>query len=641
MCGPGNAKPSEPTRPEHTHRSARGTQHSALSTQHLAPVALVAAILLVLGFASGRVGAAPEAPASQEKRGGETAPSTEQPDYEDRVEAKQELKDAAKDDWDTEVYNDLAGKQLKTLGKLLGHPEEIDAAHLSELAVPSFASGGLRPGALQPVFQDGALTVVRPLDESPGASDAYRGLDGLAVALRELAAPFGGAHEVQAKFKIIHVTPTPEGFTTVAYYLAWAQPESGAVQQNATWTCNWRLEGHEDHPLLEWIGVEKYEEVTGPPGAKTLYADCTRAVLEGNESFAQQLALCLDHWRACTDVSLGIRYTGHEGLAVGDVNGDGLDDLFVCQPGGLPNRLFVQLPNGTARDASAEAGVDFLDLTTSALLIDIDNDGDQDLVLAVGNDVFFLTNNGQARFLPSFAARVKYAHSLSAADYDEDGDLDVYVCCYSDLDRKDSAPAPYHDANNGRPNVLLRNDGPAGFTDATAETGLNVNNTRFSFVASWDDYDNDGDVDLYVANDYGRNNLYRNDGGRFVDVAPQAGAEEIAGSMSVSWGDYNNDGWMDLYISHMFSSAGHRITFQPRFKADDDQSVRALYRHLARGNTLLQNLGDGTFRDVSVDAAVTMGRWAWSSNFLDVNNDGLEDIFVANGFMTNDDTNDL
>lgn len=79
----------------------------------------------------------------------------------------------------------------------------------------------------------------------------------------------------------------------------------------------------------------------------------------------------------------------------------------------------------------------------------------------------------------------------------------------------------------------------------TEQVGLDMNNARFSFMGSWDDYDNDGDQDLYVANDYGRDNLYRNDDGHFLDVAEQAGAEDAASGMSVSWGiTIEMDGWM-------------------------------------------------------------------------------------------------
>ena len=114
---------------------------------------------------------------------------------------------------------------------------------------------------------------------------------------------------------------------------------------------------------------------------------------------------------------------------------------------------------------------------------------------------------------------------------------------------------------------------------------------------------------------------------------------DSASGMSVTLADYDRDGDMDIYVSNMFSAAGGRVTFQDQFKPDTPD-VKSRLQHFARGNTLLRNDGE-RFEDVSDDAAVTMGRWAWSSNFVDLNNDGWEDLLVANGFITNDDTSDL
>ena len=188
---------------------------------------------------------------------------------------------------------------------------------------------------------------------------------------------------------------------------------------------------------------------------------------------------------------------------------------------------------------------------------------------------------------------------------------------------------------------MLRNEGGWRFTDATRQSGLDENNSRFSFAAAWEDYDNDGDMDLYVANDFGRNNLYRNEEGHFTDVAPAAGVEDVGAGMGVSWSDYDRDGDMDLYVSNMFSSAGNRVTYQRRFKPETEEDTRALFQHHARGNTLFRNAGDGSFVDVSEATGVTMGRWAWGNNFIDINNDGLDDIVVANGFITGEDPDDL
>jgi hypothetical protein len=321
--------------------------------------------------------------------------------------------------------------------------------------------------------------------------------------------------------------------------------------------------------------------------------------------------------------------------------------VYVCQTGGLPNRLLVQNPDGTATDTAPDAGVDVMERTHAALLVDLDNDGDQDLVLGTEPALVIFANDGSGKFTIKSVGDLPNPFSLTAADFDADGDLDLYACYYAaySMYQKNAGlglqPIPYFDANNGSPNALLRNDGELKFTEVTHDVGLDENNTRWSFAASWEDYDNDGDLDLYVANDFGRNNLYRNDGGKFKDVAAEAGVEDVASGMSASWGDYNRDGLMDLYVGNMFSSAGGRITYQRQFHQSSNAQVKGYLQRLARGNTLYLNSSGGTFLDVSEPANVTMGRWSWSSNWVDLNNDGWQDLVVANGYITNEQPDDL
>ena len=139
---------------------------------------------------------------------------------------------------------------------------------------------------------------------------------------------------------------------------------------------------------------------------------------------------------------------------------------------------------------------------------------------------------------------------------------------------------------------------------------------------------------------FGRNNLFRNEGGHFTDIAATVQGEDRASGMSVSWGDVNRDGRMDLYIANMFSAAGNRIAKQEEFSPGSTPDIRQALLRFARGNTLLLQDGE-RFTDASDALGVTMGRWAWSSMFADINNDGWEDLLVANGYITTPDTGDL
>ena len=393
----------------------------------------------------------------------------------------------------------------------------------------------------------------------------------------------------------------------------------------------------------------RLEAMRQATNAAPRFRDVSQAALGHNTSYRHQLSRSLDAWRAELDAATGIDVYGHNGIAVGDYNGDGLEDIYVCQPAGLPNRLYRNNGDGTFDDVTHEAGVDVLDASTMALFGDLDNDGDQDLIVIAGTRVLVFRNDGRGKFtrpapneLPESGATLT---SAALADYDRDGYLDLYVCAYDfwNAGATYDAPTPYYDASNGPPNILYRNRGDGSFEDVTAASGMNQNNNRFSFAASWADYDKDGWPDLYVANDFGRNNLYRNNGdGSFSDVAALAGVEDLGAGMSVSWGDYNGDGWLDLYVSNMWSSAGQRLTFNPAFaEVAGDEAVRAAFQRQARGNSLFKNNGDGTFQDVTLEAGVAFGRWAWGSALWDYDNDGRPDIFVTNGYITGPDTHDL
>ena len=551
-------------------------------------------------------------------------------------------------EWTTEQFNEDAGARLGKV--LMPYIESADADVPAGLLAAGFKCTALRPD-LKSTFKDKAFDVFArwhfrtefSFSGQPGFRDA---IVPLSTALAQSNEQFHG----KAKIVRVEAGSADKPWSTLVYFEA----NRGPIQQNAEWQCTWLSGTDSSKPLLESISLLRFEEIhasAGTAGTPVPFADCTEAVLAANQCWKEQLVYGATHWHGNLDVAFGI-HQGNQGISIADTNGDGLEDVYICQPDGLPNRFFLQKPDGTLIDHSRESGLDFLDVSRCSLLVDLDNDGDSDCVLAHRFSVTFLENDGNARFTRRMTVDTdSRVIGLSAADYDNDGDLDIYVCGYSPMSQTSpedifANPVPYEDAHNGAPNYLFRNEGPFNFADATGESGLNENNTQFSFCAAWEDYDNDGDQDLCVANDFGRNNLYRNDlvpSGKptFKDVAAELGVEDIGANMSVDWADADNDGNMDLYLGKMWSSAGNRITFQQQFKPGSSEQTRQLLQRHARGNSLFKNVPGQPFADVSESAGVTMGRWAWASLFVDLNNDGWQDIYVTNGFMSAPDTGDL
>jgi hypothetical protein len=184
----------------------------------------------------------------------------------------------------------------------------------------------------------------------------------------------------------------------------------------------------------------------------------------------------VDHWRTVLDSACGLDIYGNNGVAVGDFDQDGFDDIYVCQPAGLPNRLYRNRGDGTFEDMTEKCGVGVLDATASALFVDFENKGLQDLLVVCGSGPLLFLNHGNGNFSLK-ADAFQFAHPpvgtfthAAVADYDRDGRLDIYFCLYSyylGLDQY-HYPAPYFDARNGPPNFLLHNEGHGNFQDRTA-----------------------------------------------------------------------------------------------------------------------------------------------------------------------------
>ena len=397
---------------------------------------------------------------------------------------------------------------------------------------------------------------------------------------------------------------------------------------------------------------ESLEEIC-TTSSQRLFRDVTDSLFGGVDSFSQQLLRGVPYWRACLDSASGIDIYGQNGIAVGDIDSDGSDEIYVCQPGGLPNRLYKNMLDRGIVDITDQAGVGVLDDSNCALFVDFRNRGFQDLVVLADDGPLLFLNNGDGTFTFKpyafrFASKPQGTFSgMAAADYNRDGRVDLYLSCYVYFQSEDQYryPAPYHDAQNGPGNFMFRNeltpDGGGVFRDVTEEVGLNENNNRYSFAPAWCDYDNDGWPDLYVANDFGRNNLYKNNQGHFRDVAAAAGVEDIGPGMSASWFDYDGDGHPDLYVSNMWTSAGQRVVESPNFMLALEPQLKEVYRRHTKGNSLYRNLGDGRFEETGAAEGVEMGRWAWCSDGLDFDNDGAAEILVTTGMLTNSLKTDL
>jgi hypothetical protein len=370
-------------------------------------------------------------------------------------------------------------------------------------------------------------------------------------------------------------------------------------------------------------------------------------------------------------------------VSVADVDGDGLDDLYVMERLGK-NQLLRNRGDGTFEEVAAEWGLDLDGDSTAAIFADFDNDGDPDVFLGRSlKRSLYLENDGRRFIDRSFAApALPYlVVSMAAADYNGDGLLDLYLCTYRPAILEDivtgAQTTPYTTLGDdqspvsgvakgasrwpdeflspeearehyrrhgeaspeersfgnvldqvGPPNVLLVN---RGGRFETAPESAEVGVWRNSLQATWGDHDEDGDPDLYVANDWARDYLFRNDGpAGFADVTEEAGITHFGFAMGATWGDYDNDGHDDLYVSNMYSKAGRRIT--ARIPGLDSSFAAS-----AAGNYLYRQ-DAGRFELVSglepPGLLVADAGWSWGGQFADLDNDGYLDLYVLSGYYT-------
>jgi hypothetical protein len=334
--------------------------------------------------------------------------------------------------------------------------------------------------------------------------------------------------------------------------------------------------------------------------------------------------------------------TASSGVAVGDIDCDGYEDLALLSPSRLT--LYRNAADGTFRDITAKAGFPaHLDIAGTGLaFFDADNDGDPDLWVCGAMGERFFRNDDCGTFVDASAgtglAASRWSSMPSIADYDNDGLLDVFVVRMGD--HESGTPKPNWDAHNGAVDSLYHNDGNGRFTDVSAQA--KIHSTGWGLTTAWGDYDDDGFPDLYVGNEFGTNSLFHNNrDGTFSNVTKQAGVLDRGAAMGLSWGDYDNDGDLDLFVSNMYANSRWAL-FHPEFPPPvpwyllwiPRSDIHRIVDELTHGSTLLRNNGDGTFTDISDAAGVRDAQWGWGAEFFDYDNDGRLDVYAVNGFVT-------
>src|ERR1700682_812781 len=345
----------------------------------------------------------------------------------------------------------------------------------------------------------------------------------------------------------------------------------------------------------------------------------------------------------------GVHYDHGTGIAVADVDGDGLYDIyFVNQVGG--NELWKNLGGGKFKNITDEAGVGMPDrIHVTAAFADIDNDGAQDLYVTsvLGGNVLF-KNDGHGRFkdITEQAGLGLRAHSSGAVffDYDNDGLLDLLVCNVGKYTSDEQGPDGEYlglpDAFQGHLHpdrfeypVLYKNMGHDRFKDVTAEVGLRP--MGWCGDASFADLNGNGYPDLYLLNMQGQNHYYQNKGGRkFVDKTDEYFPKTPWGAMGIKFFDYDNDGQMDLLVTDMHSDMFKEVgPDREKLKSAEhapDRALGAASSKFMSGNALYHNLGGGKFEEVSDQMGVE-NYWPWGVSVADINADGWDDIFISSG----------
>ncbi len=414
---------------------------------------------------------------------------------------------------------------------------------------------------------------------------------------------------------------------------------SQEIGRSATgvWQIIWEKNADGTEPKIKQVDMLSHEEIINYIDQGVMFQDCTKSVLRNDQPLMDVLSYGLDQW---AERIPGLDIIGDNGLSIGDVNNDALDDLYVCQPHGIGNQLLIQNPDGTADNKAAAAGVDFRDNSLAALIVDIDNDGRQDLVIATDEALVLMSSDGKGSFQLEHELKIgRGTQSLSAADFDQDGDLDLLLIKFRPVAEFDDIFAqPKNEmmnALNGGRNILLRNDEAWEFKDVTSDVGLAVNNQHYTRAAMWLDYDADGDQDLYFANYFNQDSLFENRNGWFREVAKKMLPGIVANNSSVSAGDFNRDGKSDFFVAADAGFTARRIAKQ--YIEGGGQKLKEAEGYSGQNQVLYFSDDEESLSNFEFQPPVFSSESSYGSVVADFNNDSWEDIAVTNGWLTRRD----
>jgi hypothetical protein len=346
----------------------------------------------------------------------------------------------------------------------------------------------------------------------------------------------------------------------------------------------------------------------------------------------------IDNWTV--DVTDARQYWRQ--MAADDFDRDGFLDIAVASFLGRPLLLHHEADE-TYRNVAAEMGVqgwavDDSHLVNIALWIDYDADGFPDLIVG---DQLYHNEKGQRFTNATAQSQLVIDHhpmGCVVADYDCDGDLDLYILYqHSTETSTNTDPKPWvGDTLSGAENALWQNQGDGRFVNVTEESGAG-GGARNSFAAVWHFHDDDHFPDLYVANDFGKNIHLRNRGdGTFEDISEATGTADFSTSMGVAAGDIDNDGHTEIYVANMYSKMGRRIIAH----VSDDDYPNGVYEQICgscAGNRLYSRAADSEiYTELSEPLGINAVGWAYAPTFVDLDNDGWLDIYATTGFMSFD-----